>query len=73
MNRNHTADLKELIRLSALLSEIYELPQVISNFDDESIIYTSKRFTLMTGLELNPENVEQIFTYDDVIHPKGRT
>ena len=70
MNRNHTAELKELIRLSALLSEVYEHPQVISNFANDRIIYTSRRFTLMTGRELNPENTEQIFTYDDVIHPK---
>jgi DNA-binding CsgD family transcriptional regulator len=70
MNTNHSAELNELIRLAALLSEVYELPQVISNYANDRIIYTSKRFTLMTGLELNPENVEHIFTYDDVIHPK---
>lgn len=67
-NTNRPPELRELIRLSALLSEVYERPQIISNFDD-SIIYASNRFTLMTGLKINVENNKQILTIEDFIHP----
>lgn len=70
MIHNNPDELNELIRLTALLSEIYEQPITLTNFEDDSIIFASKRFTLMTGFESNPESLEQAFTYVDLIHPK---
>jgi len=72
MNQKDADELKELIRLTDLISEIYEQPITLTNFNDDSIIYASKRFTLMTGFESNTENSVQTFTYKDIIHPKDQ-
>ena len=60
----------EQIRLTALLSEIYEVPITLTNYEDDSIIFTTKRFTKMTGFESNSDSSDQQFGYRDIIHPK---
>lgn len=66
-DKDNKADIDNLIRLTTLTSEVFEVPATLTNFKDNSFIYVSKRYSEMTGFRLDNN---QKHTFQDVIHPK---
>jgi len=56
MKQKHSDELNELIRLTSLFSEIYDIPMTLNDFANDSLIYQSKRHASMTGFDYMKHN-----------------
>ena len=70
MKQKQSDELKYLIRITALFSEIYDRPMTLNDFENETLIYQSKRHRMLTGFEPTNDHTPGKHLYRTIIDPR---
>ncbi len=70
MKQKQLDELKDLIRITDLFSEIYDRPMTLNDFENETLIHQSKRHRILTGFEPANDHTSGKHFYKNIIDPR---